>query len=263
MMRRLAVVMAIGGVVSLALHELGRRWGATRDEVRRPMPGDDIVSHAKGQTTHAITIDAAPERVWPWLVQMGYHRAGWYTYPWVDRYLWRIDNPSAVQLIPELQDLSVGDIVSDGEPGTAFYRVALLDAPHALVLHSTSHVPAPLRGRMTVDWTWAYELRAVGATTTRLALRVRATFQPWWVRLIYDGMIVPSDFIMARSMLRGIARRAEGRPSRGDLDDAGRREPGVPDLVRTGGGPRGRAPSEPEPGARERTRATRSGSDDP
>jgi hypothetical protein len=77
---------------------------------------------------------------------------------------------------------------------------------------------------MTVDWTWAYELQKVGATTTRLVLRVRATFQPWWVRMIYDGLIVPSDFIMARSMLRGIARRAESRPSRADLDDAARRE---------------------------------------
>jgi hypothetical protein len=55
-------------------------------------------------------------------------------------------------------------------------------------------------------------------------LRVRATFAPWWVRLIYDGLIVPSDFVMARSMLRGIARRAEGRPSRGDLKDAARRK---------------------------------------
>jgi hypothetical protein len=76
---------------------------------------------------------------------------------------------------------------------------------------------------MSVDWTWAYELRVVDATTTRLMLRVRATFAPWWFRLIYDGLIVPSDFVMARSMLRGIARRAEGRPSRGDLKDAARR----------------------------------------
>jgi hypothetical protein len=103
MMKRLALVMATGGAVFFALYELGRRWRATPDEVRRPMAGDDIVSHAKGQTTHAITIDAAAEHVWPWLVQMGYHRAGWYTYPWVDRYLWRIDNPSAAQLIPELE----------------------------------------------------------------------------------------------------------------------------------------------------------------
>jgi hypothetical protein len=81
-----------------ALHELGRRWGATSEEVARPMPGDEIVPHAQVQTTHAITIDAGPERVWPWLVQMGYHRAGWYTYPWVDRYLWHIENPSADQI---------------------------------------------------------------------------------------------------------------------------------------------------------------------
>jgi hypothetical protein len=222
-MRHLAASIAFGAAVFIALHELGRRWGATAEEVRRPMAGDDIVPHAKGRTTHTITIDAAAEDVWPWLVQMGYHRAGWYTYPWVDRYLWHIDNPSAAQVIPELQDLSVGDIVPDGEPGTAFYRVAVLDPPHALVLHSTSHVPQPLRDTMTVDWTWAYELREVGATT-RLVLRVRATFEPWWVRLIYDGLIVPSDFIMARSMLRGIARRAEGRPSSADLDQAARRE---------------------------------------
>ena len=163
--------------------------------------------------------------MWPWLVQMGYHRAGWYTYPWVDRYLWHIENPSAAEVIPELQHLSVGDVVPDGEPGTAFYRVVVLEPSRTLVLHSTSHVPQPLRGRMTVDWTWAYELHPVDATTTRLILRVRATFEPWWVRLIYDGMIVPSDFVMARSMLRGIARRAEGRLSRADLDDAARRQP--------------------------------------
>lgn len=224
MSRPLPASATIGTIGFLALHELGRRWGATRGEVRGPMAGDDIVPHAKGQTTHAITIDAAVEEVWPWLVQMGYHRAGWYTYPWVDRYLWHIDNPSATRIIPELQDLSVGDIVPDGEPGTAFYRVAVIDAPHTLVLHSTSHVPQPLRGRMTVDWTWTYELREVDARTTRFVLRVRATFTPWWVRLIYDGMIVPSDFVMARSMLHGVARRAEGRPSRADLEDAARRD---------------------------------------
>jgi hypothetical protein len=222
-MRRLAGAIAVGTAGFIALHELGRRWGATSEEVRGPMVGDGIVPHPRGQTTHAITIDAIAEDVWPWLVQMGYHRAGWYTYSWVDRYLWHIDNPTAARIIAELQDLSVGDIVPDGEPGTAFYRVVVLDAPRTLVLRSTSHVPQPLRGRMTVDWTWAYELRPLDPTTTRLVLRARATFEPWWVRLLYDGMIVPSDFIMARSMLRGIARRAENLLSRVDLDDDARR----------------------------------------
>jgi hypothetical protein len=110
--KRLAGVIAAGSAVFVALHELGRRWGATRDEVRGRMVGDDIVPDATGRTTHAITIDAAAEEVWPWLVQMGYHRAGWYTYPWVDRYLWHIDNPSAAQIVPELQHLSLGDTVA-------------------------------------------------------------------------------------------------------------------------------------------------------
>jgi hypothetical protein len=152
-MKRIAGVIAAGAAAIVALHELGQRWGATREEVRGPMAGDDIVSDAKGQTTHAITIDAAADEVWPWLVQMGYHRAGWYTYPWVDRYVWHIENPSAAQIVPELQHLLLGDTVPDGEPGTAFYRVEVLDAQRTLVLHSTSHVPRPLRERMSVDWT--------------------------------------------------------------------------------------------------------------
>ena len=86
-MRRLAVALVVGTSGFVAQHELGRRWGAAREELRAPMAGDDIVAHAQGQTTHAITIHAAAEDVWPWLVQMGYHRAGWYRYPWVDRYL--------------------------------------------------------------------------------------------------------------------------------------------------------------------------------
>ena len=220
-MRRLGVAMALCGAVFVGLHELGRRWGATRDEVRGPMAGDDIVPRAKGQTTHAITIDAAVERVWPWLVQMGYHRAGWDTYPWVDRYLWRIDNPSAAQLIPELQDLSVGDIVPDGGLGRASRAGAALN------------VARPSAAARKDDRRLDVGIRAPGGRRDDdpAHSRVRATFQPWWVRLIYDGMIVPSDFIMARSMLRGLARRAEGRPSRGDLDDAGRREIRVHDPV--------------------------------
>ena len=147
-MRRLAAALVVGTSGFVALHELGRRWGATREEFRAPMAGDDIVAHAKGQTTHAITIRASAEDVWPWLVQMGYHRAGWYTYPWVDRYLWHIENPSAADVIPELRHLSVGDIVPDGEPGTAFYRVIVLEPSRTLVLGPLE----PPTGQQTSFW---------------------------------------------------------------------------------------------------------------
>jgi hypothetical protein len=161
------------------------------------MPGDEIVPKASFNETRAITIDAPPDEVWPWIVQIGYRRAGFYTYALLDN----AGYESADRILGEYQHPKIGDWM-----------------PMA-----TSHVPQPLRGRMSVDWTWAYELRVVDTTTTRLMLRVRATFAPWWVRLIYDGLIVPSDFVIARSMLRGIARRAEGRPSRGDFKDAARR----------------------------------------
>jgi hypothetical protein len=113
-MRRLAAALVAGTSGFVALHELGRRWGATRDELRAPMAGDDIVAHAKGQTTHAITIRAAAEDVWPWLVQMGYHRAGWYTYRWVDRYFWHIENPSARSAV----STCIGSAVSASHPVT-------------------------------------------------------------------------------------------------------------------------------------------------
>jgi hypothetical protein len=92
-MKPFGAAVVLGVAAYGALHELGRRLGATSEEVARPMPGDEIVPHAQVQTTNAITIDAGPERVWLRLVQMGYHRPGWYTYPWVDRHLWHIENP--------------------------------------------------------------------------------------------------------------------------------------------------------------------------
>ena len=83
------------------------RWGATNEEVARPQPGDDVLARPGFRATRAITIRARPEHIWPWLVQIGSGRAGWYAFD-------RIDNagvPSAHRIVPELQDLKVGDLV--------------------------------------------------------------------------------------------------------------------------------------------------------
>jgi hypothetical protein len=205
----LGASLGAGLVAGLVVHRLGSTWGSPAVERRHHLPGDGIVVRPFGTTNHAVTVDASPERVWPWIVQMGYHRAGWYTYPWVDRWIWHIDNPSADHVVPELQQLSVGDTVPDGEPGTAFYVVRELQEHRSLVLHSTSHVPPALRGRMWVSWTWAFSLEPLDeGRRTRLLLRARGSGS-LLARLMWHALVVPSDLVMARSMLLGIKRRAE------------------------------------------------------
>jgi hypothetical protein len=212
--RRFLMAGAGGGATAFGvLYALGRHWGATRNESQRVLSGDEIVSNPSGVTTHAITIKVPPEEVWPWIVQMGYHRGGWYTYPWVDRYIWRIHNPSANEVRPDLQDVRLGSIIPDGEPGTAWYVVERFEPHRLLVLHSTSHIPAAIRKRypnVSVDWTWTFALEPTPEGHTRLLLRVRPRCTPWWFTALYHLLIVPSDFFMARSMLRGIKTRAEG-----------------------------------------------------
>ena len=88
---------------------------------------------------------------------MGWHRAGWYTPRWVDRLLFPANWASLKHLDPALvRDLAVGDTIPDGQPGTAFFRVEQVAAPHVLVLHSTTHLPASWRERFGagIDWTW-------------------------------------------------------------------------------------------------------------
>jgi hypothetical protein len=163
-------------------------------------------------TDHAITVDEPPAAVWPWLTQMGWHLGGWYTPRWVDRLLFPANRPSLDRLDPELvRDLAVGDTIPDGPPGTAWYVVHEVRAPHSLVLHSTTHVPGSWRERFgaTIDWTWTFQLDDTADHGTRLQLRVRGRLTPWWLRVGYLALIVPADYVMAMGMLRGLKQRAE------------------------------------------------------
>jgi hypothetical protein len=204
----------VGAAVATAgaLQVLGRTAGSTSAERRAHLPGDDLVTCPQLVTDHAITIDAPPEHVWPWLTQMGWHRGGYYTPRWVDRLLFPANLPSADRLDPHLvRDLHVGDTVPDGPPGTAEYVVVEVDAPHTLVLRSTTHVPPGWDEKYDarIVWTWTMILAEPRPGTCRLHLRVRGRMSPAWFAAFYAATIVPADLVMALGMLRGLRRRAE------------------------------------------------------
>ena len=104
-------------------------WGATPTEVSRPLPGDGLVTRPTFKATRAITIAAPPEEVWPWLVQVGVTRAGWYSYDILDNFM----RPSAHRIIPELQALAPGDVMGMSPDGKQGIKVHAVDPPHSMI----------------------------------------------------------------------------------------------------------------------------------
>ena len=209
--------------VFLLVQVLGRTAGSSAPERRAHLPGDDVVPHPRIRTDHAIRVAAPAAEVWPWLTQMGWHRAGWYTPRWVDRLLFPGNRPSADRLVPSLvRDLQPGDGIPDGPPGTASFDVLRAEPPHVLVLRSTTHVPPGWDRRLGVrlEWTWCFHLTEREDGTTRLHLRVRGAATPWWFLAAYELALVPADLVMATGMLRGLRRRVEAN-RRSLAEDAG------------------------------------------
>src|SRR5512146_440105 len=127
-----ALVVAIAGAAtySLVVRPWMGRWGATDDETYRSLPGDDLVPDPKLNWTHAVTVDAPAGGVWPWLVQIGQNRGGFYSYDWIEN-LMGLNIHSADRILPEFQTLSQGDRLSLA-PDMPGLPVAVLEPGRAL-----------------------------------------------------------------------------------------------------------------------------------
>ena len=191
----------VGGLPFFATAPLFRhwhmRWGATDAEVLASMAGDELIPNASFNATRAVTIQAAPEEVWPWIVQMGYHRAGFYTYDIADN----AGYPSADHLLEEYQHIAVGD--------WAFNMNSMFGIELPINDDDAFRVKAFETNRWLLwskpDSTWSWLLRQPADGQTRLILRIRAhPLNLFWALFMEFG-----DPPMARRMLKGIKTRAE------------------------------------------------------
>ena len=198
-------------------------WGATKAETARRMPGDEFLPSAAVVATRAVTVNAPARAIWPWLVQMGPHRGGAYTYDWIENLL-GLDMHSADTIIPEFQNLAVGAIQHLGDKGPAM-SVEILEPERALVLRSDDGA-----------WVWAFGLYPCG-DVTRLISRNRIS--PPHItpasKLFSLYVMEPGSLIMERKMLLGIKQRAETL-ARGALATASPAGP-APALQQRGASP--------------------------
>jgi hypothetical protein len=179
------------------LREWCLTWGATVDEADRAMPGDDLLAEPDILATRAVTVNAPAKAIWPWLVQMGSGRGGAYTYDWIENLL-GLDMHSAQEILPEFQNLKVGDTNPLGSNGPRL-RVEVLDPEHALVFRSEDG-----------HWVWAFALYPSGAGTRLVSRnRIAAPHASTSTRLFNLLIMEPGSLIMERKMLLGIKQRAE------------------------------------------------------
>ena len=209
--RKALFSIAIGAYV-LAVRPRLLRWGATDEEVRRPYPGRDLLPGSTRGATMAVTIEAPPSRVWPWLVQMGCNRAGWYSWD-------SLDNggvPSAERIHPEWQQISAGDRMPSTPSGSAWFEVAALEPERFLALRA----PLDLRGRpfatsgprprFFTDSLWAFLLDKLPGERTRLIVSGYACANPRLLKALGDFVFwEPAHWVMQTRQFANLKRRAE------------------------------------------------------
>jgi len=174
------------------------RWGTTPSDLTRVMAGDSLLVNPTYSGMMAVIVNAAPEHIWPWLVQIGYQRGGLYSYDWLDRLFGYLDRPSATRILPEFQNLAVGDEIPVGRGPS--WPVAAIEPNRALVLD--------MRNLGAFDWVWQFGLYMLDENRTQLVSRSCVRTRSVWARLATYA-IEPAGFLMTRRMLLGLKQRAE------------------------------------------------------
>ena len=192
------------------------RGSATEEEVAGPYPGADLVPGGKRGATMAATINGPPSRLWPWLVQMGCDRAGWYSWD-------RLDNggaPSAERIRPEWQEIAVGDHLASSPSGNTWFEVAAVEPARFLALRASFDLrgrrfdPAGPRPRSYTDSVWCFLLQELPGERTRLVVSSYASARPRPLHAIIAFIFwEPAHWIMQTRQFANLKRHAERDPA--------------------------------------------------
>jgi hypothetical protein len=208
-------LIAAAGAYIFAVRPWHLRWGATEKEIAAALPGDALCPRATGQVTHAITIYAPTQDVWPWILQIGQDRGGFYSYSFLENMV-GCEMHNVDRILPEWQNRAVGDTVWFTTPkhysGQARMIAAIVEPERAMVLVTPGDWERIQSGENGVEVTWAFALVPDQQGNTRLITRSRGdSHPPLWKRAAGYLFLEPAHFIMERKMLLTIKRLAENK----------------------------------------------------
>jgi proline iminopeptidase len=209
------IVLGLIGAYMFVVRPRLLHWGATEAEIEAQYPGDGLIQGGTRKATMAVTIDAPPERVWPWLVQMGYDRAGWYSWDHLDNW----GRSSADRLHPEWQSIQVGDRLPSMPENKTWWDVAMLEPERFLGLRASYDLagrafdPSGERPRFYTDSLWGFLLQPMDGQRTRLIVSGYWAFQPGWLQPVLSVIALePSHWIMQVRQFQRLKHLAETTP---------------------------------------------------
>jgi hypothetical protein len=205
--KMVGVAMAVGAATAaylLFIRPWQLRWGATDEELERPMPGDEVVERPTFNATRAVTIAARPEEIWPWIVQMGVTRAGWYSYDLLDN----LGRPSARGILPQFQNPMIGDVIPMSPDGKQGMYVKDFEQDRWMLWWD---------GKGGMSWVWG--LYPVDEARTRLITRVRLHYDWRSPSILFHMLVEFTDIVMMRKSMLGIKERTERIGGREPLAD--------------------------------------------
>jgi hypothetical protein len=211
---KIAVAMAMTVAYGWLVRPRLERWGASDEEVSGPFPGAETVPEGKRSPTMAVTIEASPEQVWPWLVQLGWDRGGWYSWDLLDN----AGRRSAIEVHPEWQNLAVGDQLQFWAMGRVAdaYRVAIIEPNRFLGLYGYTDLqghwldPEQPRPSHYMEALWGFQLNGLPDGRTRLVISGYQAFRPAWVeRYIASWLLITLSWPMQARMMAVLKRNIE------------------------------------------------------